>query len=384
MAYGAVLGQRVDSYRKDETYSKQQANDRFALALKTDTGKGTSFDIYPDEGSNISMTAYGYTQQDGSGNPSPENVRPIKVGGIPLVEVTIDDSLEWMPFNQNTMAYTILPIKAKGNYYNVYTNSSDIHFDPSTKPGDGKSGFNITGSANYFVLNLQGFGITALEDIKAWLSKHPFKIWYGPGNTGDATGIFSPAYFNKPNLQGEFLPLTEPLCDGDYVVSMQDGQCAEYHAKCIVEFDGTEDWSHQDSQYFSIMPVQKPTLNDGGVKCSVAVGGYYYLGNSVFTASNRIIFGKGFADLFNQDLQAWKTYLAEQKSNGTPVQVVYNLATPITYTHSPVPLIAAPDTTGKVTVSGEKEISAIYNKSIARAIQELQSTITTLSSRGGQ
>ena len=46
-----------------------------ARALKAKAGKASSLTIYPDEGSNLRVTAHGFTNQNGSGDPSP----PLKV-----------------------------------------------------------------------------------------------------------------------------------------------------------------------------------------------------------------------------------------------------------------------------------------------------------------
>lgn len=54
----------------------------YALALKTTDGPSGSVDIYPDEGSDIVVTVHGRTEQEGSGDPSPTNIRPIKSAGI--------------------------------------------------------------------------------------------------------------------------------------------------------------------------------------------------------------------------------------------------------------------------------------------------------------
>ena len=54
----------------------------YSLALKTTDGPSGSVDIYPDEGSDIVVTVHGRTEQEGSGDPSPTNIRPIKSAGI--------------------------------------------------------------------------------------------------------------------------------------------------------------------------------------------------------------------------------------------------------------------------------------------------------------
>lgn len=81
------------------------------------------------------------------------------------------------------------------------------------------------------------------------------------------------------------------------------------------------------------------------------------------------------ADLFNQGLDQIKVWL-----NENPVTAVYTLATPETYTSTPTPFISAPATDGSVAISGQTggEMSATYNKSIPRALQELQTAVQAL------
>ena len=73
----------------NESYTKQQANDRFALALKGTADAAKSITIYPDEGSNVVVTAHGFTKQEGFGDASLENVRPIVNGGVVLQEYAL-------------------------------------------------------------------------------------------------------------------------------------------------------------------------------------------------------------------------------------------------------------------------------------------------------
>ena len=60
------------------------------------------------------------------------------------------------------------------------------------------------------------------------------------------------------------------------------------------------------------------------------------------------------------------------------VQATLPYKTPITYAHDPVYLDAYPDGNGKFTLSGEKLVSAVYNKSLSKAFEDLQSAVLAM------
>ena len=61
----------------------------------------------------------------------------------------------------------------------------------------------------------------------------------------------------------------------------------------------------------------------------------------------------------DKSIEDIKSFLSSQYSAGTPVQVVYELATPVTYAH-PVPtMIAQPGEDGTFTVTGENSLSVL-------------------------
>ena len=84
-----------------------------------------------------------------------------------------------------------------------------------------------------------------------------------------------------------------------------------------------------------------------------------------------------FGDPYNTKELAVQ-YIKDQYAAGTPVQIKAKRATPAVYAHPRQPLIAAPVADGKITVTGEGQVSANYNKSITRAIAELQAAALAL------
>lgn len=260
----------------DNIYTKQECHSQFAHALVTNTGKCVSHKISPDEGSNILITAYGYTEQEGNGDPSPDNIRPLRVI-VKQAIVTINDE----------------PIA---------------------------------------------------------------------------------------------LTLNEPLCDGDYVRS--DG--VECHDKKWYQFTGNENelssyetllitpgWPGQYYQfgYTKIICDRATTVNN----LNEAAATEY----AISMSAGWIRFSQAWYDRFG-DKAGIRQYLKEQYQAGTPLTVIFQQSTTlngaVTHQSPPTPLIADVDATGIVTLSGEYDISAIYNKSLAQAFSELQASITHLQS----
>lgn len=364
-----------------DAYPRQDANNTFALALKTDTGKGTSHEIYPDPGSNIVVTAYGFTEQEGGGDPSPENKRAIKVGGLKLVEKKITADDPWYKYSSTAGAfYTTLPVKAFKNFDTVYTDSNVLRF--TTSAGATENGMYISGGQNWLFIFLNEFGITELEDAKNWVKNNPFTVWYAPEDVSSSTGLYTNSKIvdREKRAFNTCLPITEPLCDGDYVVSNQDGQCVEVHTAQYVRLL-PEEWRifSQDETGVRFANSTLAKSNWSGVnticshlKAGSVVGAVTVPTFSVSTGSTNINIkfpigaGVDTVEQLNRFLTDNQVYLTGK------------IKAPVTYTHTPVPLIARPDSTGKVTVSGEKEVSAVYNKSIQRAIDEINAAILQL------
>lgn len=72
--------------------------------------------------------------------------------------------------------------------------------------------------------------------------------------------------------------------------------------------------------------------------------------------------------------------LATKYAEGTPVTIVYELATLITYAHPVVRLPAYPDGDGKVTITGQSDgtVTVEFNKSVAKAFEEIVQRVSAL------
>lgn len=406
----------------NEAWTKQESNDRFARALVTGTGKGLSHEIYPDAGSNIVMTAYGYTEQEGEGDPSPENVRPITVGGDEMYKIVLTGSESgWTETTDSTGGYkmfslSIIPKIASGgvcNYYKATTLGNKL-------PTDKTAYLTYT---NTLIFRDDDFsGIAEFKGCLAKLYENgaPLTVWAFPHRTSTAPtdGVYMPVVLSndvynlrKFGCKGIAIPLTEPLCEGDYVVNSQNGQCMEDHRISYLEVDST--WVpttvytntisgdylgfHLTMASVGVNPDRFPTSTTG-VSSHFKYGNTYNEiqesrlvvygidsnppgGNFSFRVpmSEMVPYGFSYEDP-NTIKTAFPAYAQAQKDAGTPIQLVLKISSPnpVVNTHAPVPLIARPDTTGKVTVSGERDVSAVYNKSIKKAFEELSNAILKL------
>lgn len=365
--------------------------DSYALALKTTDGPAASIDIYPDEGGNIVVTAHGYTEQAGAGNPSPTNIRPITAGGKPLVKLIIDESTKYV---------------AHGNrpeYYGFYVQYIlDIPADPADNtvycaklptPSDilSPDGAIVTlNSGTRLSILPKAVGITTISGWKQYLADNPITVWYPPADKSKATGIYAPVVLSGlyERYKTPCLELRAKLFDGDYVNS----NGTESHQKTFYQFDGSENWYlYNNNNYPQLVVLDLDFLPYGGAKsivCSHAIYNKSYKSGGLFTTpSFRLIqlvptggqwgnIVSGWTDETLVDL--WKAWLKQQHDAGTPVQMIVIRQESLVYEHDQIPIPAEPDETGKITVSGEKTVSATYNKSLSHALSELQSAIIAL------
>ena len=164
--------------------------------------------------------------------------------------------------------------------------------------------------------------VTSVETARTYLSTHPLTVYYQ-----------STAYDGTNGLD---------VCLTEY----QTG---------FVELDGTENWVQGTGSNAGYL--QAPVLNNTNEShlavSSIAPFKYQFSGNCVFVTNNKVTFGSALGSAYTVD--TWKAYLAAQKSAGTPVQVVYQLATPETYATDPVDFDNA---AGPLTVmtGGELEV----------------------------
>ena len=183
---------------------------------------------------------------------------------------------------------------------------------------------------------------------------------------------------HEENTQTTYLK--EPLCGLNGVYDELDyskGKIIRRFGKKV--FDGTENWnlyniSEEKKQYYITVNNYKYSETE------ITTMSNYFVGdiinnrtknnNTVYTTSNGIAFR---CDNF-ATLEEWKAFLAEQYANGTPVEIVYELATPIIEHIDCSNKIAQFDGQTNIynTDGAELECTLTNNTAIAQINQNLQ------------
>ena len=214
----------------NESYTKQQSHDLFALALKGTAEAAKSITIYPDKGSNVIATINGFTRQAGSGDPSPTNVRAITNGGIVLNKTVFNGSENW---GLGGTGSGETPYFYLNNAYSGDLVSSALYSErypgvpiTTTNSVQGISGYKTT-------CYIRDSKYDTVDDFKAALQANPLLVWYA---TTDGTGtLYAPIVLEGGEYRATPRRLTAPLCEGDSVVSWARSGCDK-----VVVLDGSQ------------------------------------------------------------------------------------------------------------------------------------------------
>lgn len=295
---------------------------------------------YPVENYPLGVTASWEPVQEGSGEPSPENIRPISGRDSVKVERCGENLLDEARFpiskTKNHLMITSKMTLPAGTYTvcilsvanGVYADGADV---------------NHTYDSNKHTFTLAR--PTAVQLKAYWINERPEKdehIWLVKGNEWRA---YTP-YIG----QTATLTLPRTIYGGTVDAVTGDGQ-ETWQAK---SFNGTENWALYDdgssAKFFyttdyTVDSEPLDTICSHFSKATFSRGTIIRVYTSVFT-----------------DLDAYKAYLAAQYAAGTPVQIAYKLATPTPFTATgaqPIPALSGVNTlltdADSVTVTGRAD-----------------------------
>lgn len=384
-----------------------------------------------------SVTALGFTQQAGTGDPSPSNVRALTCGGLRMTKVVLGNGINFVLNGANTFSANL----SVANSETGMQVCSEYQW--SKVSGGAPKRFNIAQSVVYVVDPNYSDASSFNAHLSAlYAAGDPVIVWYAPADESQATGLYAPIILQSGEYRATCLPLTAPLCKGDSVVSwaksggdktlvldgtknflvdpastfsdvirfsiqLSDANTSspvvfserftpstvstlnstnyteaadipvslETHQQAVLVLDGTESvvlyWNGERDQQlangrltFSV--AGQAFQNGNAAKCSHFA--YYNgvtggVGNQVGfqpEATNRFYFcmdlstiGASASDIDGTLRSKVSAYFAAQYSAGTPVTIVYQLATPITYAHEAVALEAATGDQMTYTVTGQ-------------------------------
>lgn len=310
-----------------------------------------------------SLVLNGKTNQPGTGDPSPTNIRPIYGVGQYDKKIVIDGiNVKITQMNGQTAAQ---------NRFGLYVS------DKALGTLNLMSTYLKTGAANepeyIFVRNTSTFiEVSFLKErceyslvaVNSYFAAHPLTVYYQSTSYATATQVYCGFSVTDANgYHGYAAGPMAPLYDGDKLTWSGGSTVEVVRAKQSLVFNGTENWIVNDvaaipgGHRFDCDNYNYPDAKSNiGLVCShykADVG----KSNCVWLNPTVGSFGVRIGGLF-ADLSSFKSYLAAEHAAGTPVTIVYERATPTTET---VP-ISEPITNaeGTVTVSAENTMNVTY------------------------
>lgn len=345
---------------------------------------GNPVACYPVSGYPLGCKASWEPAQDGSGEPSPENIRPIKGRDSVAVTRCGENLLNIAPFTKQTMQGISYEYVVNGGIHisgtalaNAVSPMFSVWYLPPGKYYGLDSGKGIGSSivvqrnGKNVWLSVKGtFVILAGDVIKFWC------LSVNSGTTLDKTvypyivpGTTAPTTYTPYIGQTNTLTLPETVYGGEVDAVTGEGK----QAWRLITLDGTEDWTvfgkfleDKSDWYYTTGRIQG-TVNAVPAKGNDVCSHYPHAdvsnnntvkGCAIVWQCIRVRFG----DTIPDNADNWKAYLAAQYAAGTPVQVAVKLDPPTPFTATgaqPIPALAGANTVltdaDSVTVTGRAD-----------------------------
>ena len=286
---------------------------------------GNPVQCYPVENYPLGVTASWEPTQEGSAEPSPDNVRPIKGRDSATVERCGENLLDEARFpiiktNNNIKIASKITLPAGTYTVCVLSVATAV----CANGADAEHTYNS--NKHTFTLARQ----TAIQPDSYWVQGRPEKdekIWIVEGNEWRA--------YTHYTGQTSTLTLPRTIYGGTVDAVTGEGQ-ETWQAK---SFNGTENWAlYDDGSSAKFFYTADYTVDSEPLDtiCS-------HFSKAAFTRGTII---RVYTSVFT-DLDAYKDYLTAQYAAGTPVQIAYKLATPTPFTATgaqPIPALPGVNT----------------------------------------
>lgn len=280
--------------------------------------------------------------QEGSGDPSPDNIRPIKGRDSVAVERCGENLLNIAPFTKLTNKGITYEYVANGGVHISGTATASVDsptFAVGYIPPGKYYGFDMgTGISASIVVQRNGANLWLnAKGVFEILAGDVIKYWYmiaTNGTTLDTTvypyivpGTTAPTTYTPYTGQTATLTLPSTIYGGTMDAVTGEGQ----ETWKALTFDGTEEW-FADNDY-AYIPKNEYILAE--VNVPAYSNQYLYHpkystqeGQTYMTASGARYLEFGPVD----SVSAWIDHLVAQKAKGTPVQVAIAPKTPTSFT----------------------------------------------------
>lgn len=313
---------------------------------------GNPVQCYPVAGYPLGVTASWKPTQDGSGDPSPDNIRPIKGR----------DSVMATRCGENLLDVARIFPDKKADGAISFTNNKD-----GTITVDG-----ITTKTSYFdsvntlFLPAGTYTLGAMANVRMTVLRESDRATLAASAAGEfrtftlaknevcacfiaCDGAVSNAVIRPCIVQGavdtgwtqfngDIYDLTFPRTIYGGTVDAVTGEGGQTWK--LLTLDGTEEWRSESDVYFVAYGVLSELPLETSGRCSHFVYRYYYGGDNIFCFGNAVKAGAALTAKY-ADVDEWKSYLAAQYAAGTPVQIAYMLKTPTPFTASGAQPISA-------------------------------------------
>lgn len=356
-----------DSSIGDKPWSSKHIIDMLCPPLEE---SGNPVVCYPVAGYALGVKASWEPVQEGSGTPSPENIRPIKGRDSVTVERYGENLLN--PKENNYATYTPYgltinyigdnKVHLKGTYNLEGGGGSFVILSTNQKLLAGRNlkitGFTIEGTKQTYRL----YGLRTKDETAIAMQAE-----FAKGDVIDMTVAIvvskdTPTTYAPYNGQTNTLTLPETVYGGEVDAVSSEGQ----ETQKLVILNGTESWNswginaHNPAitGFYTYDINDYDAINSKGI-CShletpnqdVWGGRNAGIGFATVGSSRYFMFSMMTSSLpdisAGHEVASLKAYLAAQNDAGTPVQIAYKLAEPIPFTATgaqPLPALAGVNT----------------------------------------
>lgn len=304
---------------------------------------------YPVAGYPLGVKAKWEPAQEGTGTPSPENIRPIKGRDSVTVERCGENLLNLSPENIENGAYengekvdgvdhqqrTLQPIKIEPGQYLIFTTFYSIKLNA-------RATF-LTSDSEYLSNTMLSYNTpTKIPEKARFLLLHSSTEGFTGTNPMLIIGTTSPTTYTPYNGQTNTLTLPKTVYGGELDAVSGGGK----ETWKMLTLDGTEKWDKYGNVsekagascfYFSI---DDKDIGYGTSVCNKFVNTknrnpFDSVSMKKFTYTDHPNIKNiymNYGDDQTVPLDEWKAYLAAQNDAGTPVQIAYKLAKPVPFT----------------------------------------------------
>lgn len=325
---------------------------------------GNPVQCYPVSGYPLWVTASWEPTQEGSGDPSPDNIRPISGRDSVKVERCGENLLNpkenaykiYTPYGLTIAYIGDNKVHLSGTYKE--DGGSFVILDTQQKLLAGKglkiTGFTVEGTKQKYTL----YGLRTKDKTAIAMQAQ-----FAKGDVIDMTvavvvsGSYAPTTYAPYTGQTATLTLPRTIYGGTVDAVTGDGQ----ETWKPVTLDGTENWEAQQTSIpgkfgFTLEMPGIATPEGPGIKGDIVCNQYpavtandtYRCKNGISVEAQKNYYFRIYNDTHaGETADEWKSYLAAQYAAGTPVQIAYKMATPEPFTATgaqPIPALSGVNT----------------------------------------